>query len=197
MSNDITPELFEGVKDAKISTLPDKPREGRYLVRIDEVRQKKTGTAGGKKLSRTFIAVNYTVLAVVNSTEGQEAHRVGDNCAYTMWKDGHEWAPTFFQRDLKQFIVGIDPDSDPDAVSEKEFIEGCMLMISDEQPLKGWVVEMKNWASYSKKDLDDDGNPRPGAKRYVNTEWYPQLSAERIVSEVEDAIIKKFELLSD
>ena len=194
---EISADLFEGVRDAQISTLPDKPKEGRYLVRLDEIRQRKTGNAQGKKLPKTFLSIGYTVLAVVQSEEGQSAHRVGDVCAYTLWKDGHEWAPTYFQRDLKQFLVGIDPESDPNSVTEDEFIAGCMSMISDDQPLKGWVVEMKTWPSYSKRDLDDEGDPRPGAKRYVNVEWLAQLDKERILAEVDEVAIKRFQVLTD
>ena len=197
MSNEITADLFEGVKDAKITTLPDKPKEGRYIVRLDEVRLKKTSSQGGKKMVKTFIAINYTVLSAIQTVEGSEAHRVGDTCAYTIWRDGSEYAPAYFQRDLKQFITGINPDEDFESLNEQEFVAGCMDMVGDGQPLKGWVVEMRNWGSYSKNDLNDDGEPRPGAKRYVNTEWQPKLDAERIQAEVDEAVIKRFEVLTD
>lgn len=199
MTFQIPDDLFDGVREATTKPkYPDRPCAGRYIVRLDEVFADQTHPQDKDMDPRIFVQVGYTVLAVQRAVSGQPAHAVGDVCAQMIFRTGgSKWTPKYFKINMKEFICGINGNSiDPDAMSEEQFKDACRQLISDDQPVKGWVVTMDNSIKYRKDDLDDDGEPREGATPNVNVAWGEQLSADEIRARVDSAVIERFGLLS-
>lgn len=192
----IDANLFAGVKDARTSSYPDDPAAGRYIVRVDEVLMKETSGAGGRSKKR-FLTINYTVLSVVATEDGHPAHRVGDVCNHRIFRDGNDWSEKYFQRDLKAFIVAMNPELNLDAMSEEEFVSGCVEMVGEAQPLKGYVAELVNGVSYAKSAIDEDGNPHPGARAFITPMWKSPLNAAAIQQELGEDVVARFGLLAD
>ncbi len=176
------------------NTYPDKPLAGRYIVRLNHVASGATGNEG--ELDRKYmVKVNYTVLALVREAGGQPTHRVGDICEQVLWANGSKYAPEYFARGMKDLMLGLNEDLDPEEMTDDEFDAACREVMADPCPVTGFVMEMDNTFRWGKNQLDDEGHPRKGESPYVTVGWTGQLSADEIKERLDESVIEKYELL--
>jgi hypothetical protein len=114
-------------KEAKARVDSNWEREGRYLLRIDNVKLDQN------RKKQTGLFVEKTVIHVYDDADG-EGHKVGETVDHSMW-DHHE----SFLGNVKAFLAAVL------GLPTTEVEESHVLqVIDDDQPLQGTVVECHN-----------------------------------------------------
>lgn len=126
-SQELAKGLFGGIKDAKVGGDSDWERPGSYITRIDRVRLDKT------RKGETGFYIEKTVLHVLEDTEGRP-HRVGEAITHALWVKHDS-----FLGNVKSFLAGVLEMNAADIVEDD-----VLLVIADDQPLAGTVIETSN-----------------------------------------------------
>lgn len=126
-SKELAQGLFKGLKDAKARVDSNWDREGRYLMRIDNVK------IDSNRKKQTAVFVEKTVVHVIDDADG-EGHKVGESTTHSMWTH-HE----SFLGNVKAFLAGA-LGVPPEQITEEQVYE----VVDDEQPFAGTVVECHN-----------------------------------------------------
>jgi len=117
--------LFNGMGDAKPSFAANYLREGHYVARIDRLK------ADQNRKKRTFLAIEMTVLFVLNNGEGR-GHRAGESCTHMLMADQDS-----FLGNVKAFVSNV-LGCTPEEVTE----EACVDLCADDQPMRGTLIEV-------------------------------------------------------
>ncbi|MCZ2418696.1 MAG: hypothetical protein LC123_02475 [Burkholderiales bacterium] len=131
--------IFSGIESVEVYDRTVYCGPGRYLARIDRV------TQGINRKKAFYVAIEMTIVHVFSDGAGQ-GHRVGD--AVTRYIG----ASDYFLKDIKAFISKA-LDVDPSQIDEDD----CIMVVGEEQPLAGFVVEWEGVQKPAKKQ--EPGQP--------------------------------------
>lgn len=149
--------------EAKTYSQSEYVREGRYFARIDNV---KFNT--GRK-NNTSLLVEMTTVHVLNDADGT-GHRVGDSITHCMSMNSD-----YFYRDLKAFLKGAA------GLAEEVSKEDLKLIVADDQPLAGTVVEM-----------DNKLRTTAAGKAFTTVNHKREVPASELLEVLSEAVIDKF-----
>lgn len=136
-SMQLAQEIFadDSFEKAKASQDSNWEREGHYLqiverVKIDQNRSKDTA-----------LFIEKTIIHVYDNADG-DGHRVGESVTHSMWQKHDSFMGNV--KAMLSSLLGIKPTD----VKKEDLFE----ILSDEQPLAGQVIEVKNRVIMTRKN---------------------------------------------
>ena len=127
--------FFRNIGNVKAQQSTRYEEAGHYIMRVECIKQ------GESRKGVDFIAIEKTVLQVIDNEvinpitlEKSVGHRKGEEVTHMIMMDKDAAMPEF-----KSTLIALSGD-DEEAITE----EVCDMVVSDEQPLAGLVVEMVN-----------------------------------------------------
>ncbi len=183
--------LFTNLSTVKLRTSTERLKAGNYLVRIDKVKYLKD------RLSVDRIFIEFTVLAVLSSSEGPPFHSVGEEAAQSIKVSGNEYA----KADWATFCAGmfeckVEQLDSPEVMAltgNKPLDE----FITNEDPAKGPVQILRGDVAevQSRTIMTKDKTSTGGAKSHpmvVARKWRKASKEEVLRSMTPDLVARFF-----
>ncbi len=180
--------MFKNLSQTKIIGDAVYPKYGRYFNRIDKI------ATGMSRKNELRIIINYTVLAVLPSSEPPPTHFVGEEACQYIKVSGSEYAAA----DWAGFITGLmgvkveeldspevrvafgNRDSDDWASNEDH-------RVGPVQPMRGMIGEM-----YNRMGMTKDEPPHNPSHPFTRTKWVREVPASEVAKGMTAEQIKQF-----
>lgn len=131
--------FFDGIENVRASYDASYIKHGLYWCKINRVKEDKN------RAGIPFVAVEMTVVRVVQTEAGKAAHRVGEEVSNLFMSNQDGYLARF-----KRFIANV-MGIDVSAVTAA----GCSMVTDAKQPLAGSIVEVEGKGRVSKKTGKD------------------------------------------
>ena len=159
---------FSGMRDATRGYASNFLRQGRYVVRIDDV-ESFEDSKDARHWKNTL-----TILAVDSGD-----HKVGET-VHVQWKRGEY--PKVFLGNIKGFMAGVMGASD-DEVGEEE-----VEQLLKDKMFNGLVTVVTATNAKSKNKKDEQGNPT----EYTRYAWTPSMTSAEILEAIGEEAVARF-----
>ena len=173
--------LFQNISSTRMMADANYPKYGAYWVRIDKVKRGETR----KKMINLII--DYTVIAVLPSSEPEPHHIVGEEACHYIEVSGNDYAAA----DWAGFIAGmlgckVEDLDNPEIRAAFGNQDSDDWATSERQPLRGTIGQMRARMVMTKGEPNNPSHP------FTKVRWMREVPAAEVLKALAPELVTRF-----